>query len=200
MGNATPVWTDQGEILREVVAITALGTRGTFDLRGKYQGKILANVGRSGSTAWATFPYAFILRPMFGNLAARAPSNRYGRSGNGVTAAATTLNGATSANATTAILTSASSFAAGELICIGYNTANVEWARISKISSNTITLDAPLINSHSNGDTVTNCADTLEMIVPGGQTYEYVLDNSMSATGPNVQIVANLMTYDSDSF
>ena len=79
----------------------------------------------------------------------------------GATIAATTLNGAVSAGVSSIVVTSASSFAVGQLIYIGHTTTvtNSEIARVLSISAPTLTLSMPLMNAHDNGAVVSNLAE-----------------------------------------
>ena len=67
-------------------------------------------------------------------------------------AGGSTLNGALAIGATTAVLTDATGYAAGDYIQIG-TTTNPEIRKITLVASNTLTLDAPLRFIHATGAT-----------------------------------------------
>ena len=79
----------------------------------------------------------------------------------GASVAATTANGAISANAATYTATSASGITAGDLVFLGHTTtpANYEILEVLSVSSNTITPVNNVVNAHDNGCVITDQAE-----------------------------------------
>jgi hypothetical protein len=86
----------------------------------------------------------------------------------------TVASGGASGTATVT-LTSATSFAVGDFICLHSDDANanrVEFARIVSISSNTLTVEFNFATSHNAADRVTTMSENYEIVIPGGDIYE----------------------------
>lgn len=91
-----------------------------------------------------------------GQLASLGVIQGSGVTGTGSTSP-TTLNGATSINASSIVVTSAAGYATSNIIQIDVNVAGVstsECRKVTNIASNTLTLDVPLNFAHSNGAAV----------------------------------------------
>lgn len=197
--NTTPTWTDAGALVAATtVAITAYN-RITLDLRTRIGARLFVFLGRAGTTAWGANPVELNVRAMYANAADRQPFNNRGRVGNVNTAVAPTFSGNQVAGDQSFTVSSGSGLNADDLVCLGYNTATVEFGKISRVSSNTVYLDAPLLRGHTSGDVITNCADCWEIPLPGGALYEVIVDNNKSATGANLQYLAWYQRYDSDT-
>lgn len=116
----------------------------TFPLYG--QNKI------AGSLASPLFPTQGIAM-LSGSIGADSPAGA-GVTGTGATSA-TTLNGGTSAGASTVVLTSATGYAQGAYIQVDVNTASpvttAEVRKISTLVTTTATLDSPLLYAHLTG-------------------------------------------------
>ncbi len=76
----------------------------------------------------------------------------------GASVGKTTLNGAITAAATTAVLTSATNFVQGDLVYLGHTTtaANYEIVRVKSIASTTITFEEAGTFAHDNGCDISN--------------------------------------------
>lgn len=185
-------------IVAAVIATATLGTRGTLDLRTKWGAWVYPRIGRRAATA-LTVASRIVIRRTFNNDATLHVSQSMDRVSSTAAVTATTLNGSTSIAATTAILTSGTGFAAGDIICFSDASATeVEFARVSSISTNTITLDAALKLAHTSGIVVSNGADVFApMFLPGGATYEFRADNG--ASGQSVVFELLAASYDSDT-
>lgn len=117
-----------------------------------------------------------------------------------MTALSTTINGTQNAPQTSLTLASTASMAAGDILCVGYNTANEEYCRVSKVTSGTVVLlDAPTINNHANSETVTTQAEVWAIPVPGGHLYEVIFDFGACSAGPTLSVSAWYETYDYDT-
>ncbi len=79
----------------------------------------------------------------------------------GASISATTLNGAVSAGATTATLTSITNVVAGEYLYLGHTTtpANYELIRVKSISGSVVTFEEACTSAHDNGAAVTSQAE-----------------------------------------
>jgi hypothetical protein len=181
-----------------VLATATLGTRSTLDLRTKWGAWVYPRIGRRAATA-LTVACRIVIRRTFNNDATLHVSQSLDRVSSTAAVIATTLNGNTSIGATTAVLTSGTSFAAGDIVCLSDASATeVEFARVSSISTNTLTFDAPLKLAHTSGIAVTNGADVFAPVfLAGGATYEFRADNG--ASGQSVVFELLAATYDSDT-
>lgn len=123
-------------------------------------------------------------------------------SATGKTAAtSTTLNGATTAGNTTALLTSGTGFAAGSM-CYFRETgtpANSEWSRVKSLSTNTITLEEAQTRNHSNSIAVTTLAEmwALDIDIAAVVRIRLVVDTASAASGQTVDVIGWLTTLDS---
>jgi hypothetical protein len=88
----------------------------------------------------------------------------------GATIAATTLNGAISAEATTCVVTSATNIAIGDTLFLGHttDTTKYELVRVKGISGTTVTFEEPCTYAHDTGAKVTDQAQAM--------TGDYALD------------------------
>jgi len=156
-----------------VLATGNYGTLRTLDLKTKYGAWLYVRIGRRAATALTRSGYVTIRRTDNDTLVLPVPS--FDVISQTVAAISTTLNGATSIGDTTVVLTSATSFAIGDTICLHSDDTNanrVEFARIVAISSNTLTLERALRVAHNNLDRVTTLADVAMVYLPGGEHYE----------------------------
>lgn len=207
MGTITPTWTDNVSVVSaQVMARAATPVRGTIDLRSKIGARLFIRIGRGG-TAAITNGVNVLVRPVV---------NNGGAGGTHPAASWSQITGTTAANSTTVsstsnsgqnVLTVASGtgFAAGQIICIqdsGGGVTRLEFARISKISGGTITLDAPLNYTHTSAqaDTVRNQADVfIAPFIEGGTLYEVIFDYGDDSAGDSVTIQCLAQTYDTDT-
>ena len=70
-------------------------------------------------------------------------------------------------------------FAVGDVICIAPATADrMSWNRIVSISSNVLTLEAPLKVAANSADGVTTMGDVIPVWLPGGDVYSLTCINN----------------------
>ncbi len=111
----------------------------------------------------------------------------------------TTLNGAVAVNDTTIVLTSASGFAVGDVLCLHSDDTSgnrIEFVRIVSISSNTLTLEEPIKVAHTSGDRVNSMADCFSVWLPGGDIWEI---RAINNSGQGMIFVAYAEVYASDT-
>jgi hypothetical protein len=133
--------------------------------------------------------------------------------GNNVRASSIAAAGASTAVATTNVaigdtvinVTSGTGFAAGDVIKIedgsGGTFTRLEFARVSKVVTNALYLDAPVQFAHTTAqaDTVVNGADVFAPIwLPGGSLWELIFDFGAAGSGGplTVECVADVYTND----
>lgn len=111
----------------------------------------------------------------------------------GATIAATTLNGAVSAGASSFVVTSATNIAAGALLFLGHTTlpANYELVRVKSVSGTTITPEEPVVNAHDTGALVTSQAEEYVAQIDCTAIYNLraVADNISSGQGIKVEVL-----------
>lgn len=161
-----------------VKATGTQGTLATLDLTLKMGAWITAMIGRRVATALTRFGYVSI-RPTL-NDTLLIPSPLYDAISSTAAAIATTLNGATSIGDGTITLTSATSFAVGDTICISDSSATrvPEFNRVLSISGSVLTLERNLRVAHNSGDDVVTMADVQRIWLPGGDIYEIRTQNN----------------------
>lgn len=201
MPNASPHWTGQTTAVQAQTTVApAANQRATMDLRSVYGAMLYVNVGRSATTAITGNPMTLVVRPLHNNGARRHPANPHGRLAGSAAALAPTISGTQNAPQTSLTLSSTTSMVAGDLICVGYGTANEEFCRVSKVTSGTvILLDAPTINNHANSEIVTTQAESWAIPIPGGHLYEVIFDFGACSAGPTLSVSAWYETYDYDT-
>jgi hypothetical protein len=109
----------------------------------------------------------------------------------GSSIAATTLNGAVSAGASSFVVTSATNIAAGDILFLGdSSSANYEIVRVKSVASTTITPEENVVNSHTTGAVVTDQAEIyvaqLDLLAIG--RIRAVVDNIGSGQGIKVEV------------
>jgi hypothetical protein len=156
------------------VATGNRGTRTTLDLTTKRGAWLNGFIGRRAATA-LTRSGMIAIRPTQ-NSTQPLPGPRFDMVSSIAAAISTTLNGAVSAAATSYVLTSATSFAVGDILCLHSDdstASRVEFSRVHSISSNTITPEFDVAIAHNNADRVTTQADAfINFWLPGGDVYE----------------------------
>lgn len=210
MPTATPSWTEADVISRQTLTKGSL-VRNTVDLRTKFGGYLFTGVGKLGATVPANGIVLRVSR-LLGNDVTVHPDSGNSRLSNINAPNATTLSGSISPGAASFTVTSATGFAADDVICISGTTtavgslanaaslATLELVRISKVASTTITTDAPIKQSHASGELCVTKADAFAPIyLPGGAVYEVIFDYGDDATGDTVAVFARIQTYDSDT-
>ena len=205
----TPSFTDTGTtVVAGATVANGATARGTIDLRSKYGAWLFIRVAWLGTTAPGTQALDILVRRTINNNGNEHPGAVVSRkttvkNGSTITSIATNAN--SSAGATTQTTASAwTGIVAGDIIFIGGNagtvTGTAEWARVSKISGTTLTVDAPFIGAHTSGDTVVNGSDCFApMWLAGGSVYEVICDYGANAAGSSVYFEALAATYNSDS-
>lgn len=165
------------------VAVLTAGTIGTaysLDLRGKWGAWLYARIGRRVATALTRSAYVAV-RTTDDTLIIH-PGTAYDRPSGVAAAASTTVASGGASGANTVVLTSASSFAVGDTICLHSDDSSanrVEFARIVSISSNTLTVERNFLVSHSAADRVTTQADVFDRLwLPGGDQYSILPVNN----------------------
>lgn len=182
--------------------------RGTLDLTNQFGAWLMVSVGKGGTSAFNS-GLTIAISPA---LAQAGPSTKVHTNSNlNRTSNTTTCNGAStcatsdsSAGQNVLTLGSSSGFAAGDLICVqdaGGGVTRLEFARVSKVSGQTLVLRSNLQYTHTAAaaDTVRNQADVFpRMWVAGGDTVEVVADYGAELTGDpmTVQVVATLYSSD----
>lgn len=201
----TPSFTDNISIIAAaVMAKGATPVRANWDLRNAFGGRLLVDIGKGGTTALAVGASVQI-RPLVNALAINRPGGTT-RAQNTTTAASTTCATSDSVLGQNALnVASVTGFAAGDIICIqdsGGGVTRVEWARVSKTATGILTLDDPLIYTHTaaGADTVRNRADSFAPIwLPGGCEYEVIVDYGAETTGDNITYRVLGQLYANDS-
>jgi hypothetical protein len=116
----------------------------------------------------------------------------------GSSIAATTLNGAISAAATSCVVTSATNIAAGDLLFLGHTTTpgNYELVRVKSVSGTTITFEEACTYAHDNTAVVTDQAQEWFPVyrVDAYSRIRVVIDNANSGQGIKAEVLYNLMT------
>lgn len=195
--DTTPIWTRQGT----AIARTTISSGGLasvlVDFISYHEVQIFATIAKKAATGYGSNAPEFICRPMY-STGFRFPNNIWGCPGTITTPNKTTTSAGCSAGDATITLTSATGFAAGQLIAIGFGTSAYEIARISKVSGSTITLDAIILNTHSSGVDVSNYADSIYRRLRGGEVIELGFDYGNSSSGPDIEVACHYITYDKD--
>lgn len=184
-----------------VLATATVGTRSTLDLRTAWGAWVFVRIGRRVVTA-LTVAARVVIRPTINGDTIIHPGQSMDRvSSTAAAGAKTTLSGATSIGAQSIPLTSATGFAAGDIICLhsdDTSAARVEFARVSSVSGSNLIPDSPLKLAHSSADACSNGADVFaRMFIPGGSTYEIFAENG--ASGQSLVFEVQAQTYPSDS-
>ena len=197
--NTVPVFTSSVQLARTNVTSGNL-VRSVLDLIGKYGADIWVLIGRKDNTAFGSNPPSVIVRPTYSTDTKRVPGDVYGRPTNSTTATDTTLASTATAGDTQLALTSGTGFAADQIIAIETGSSSVEFARISKVVSNTAYLDAPILATHTVGTIhVTNNAESVYVPVAGGRQIEIIVDYGNSSSGPDLDVIILVNSYDKDA-
>lgn len=205
MTTATANKTLGGVLLAHTQQATAAVTLGSaVDVSTKFSARVFVSVGRTVATA--------LTNELNFRLEASAKSSGNDEwyplypftTANGKTACnATTLNGATSAGATTCVVTSATGYAAGDILYFRETgtPGDSEWARIKSMSGTTVTFEEALTRAHTNGITVTDLGERLsyEVNLDNVGRIRLAVDSASSASGQTVDVLAWVTTFDSAS-
>jgi hypothetical protein len=159
----------------QVVTTGNIGTMATpLDLKNKRGAYLYGFIGRRGATALTRPAYIMVRPSNNGNTV--VPSAIHDMVSSIATAISNTVASGGASGATTVTLTSATSFAADDYICLhSDDTAGnrVEFARVVLVSTNTLTVDTPFETSHNAADRVTTMADRFRTWIPGGDIYDF---------------------------
>lgn len=211
MTSITPVWTDAVVVIAPTkLASGGAGVaRGTIDLRDKFDAWLFLKLGRLTTTALATAIDVYVRRVLNNgvtgtNLPFTHPSSVYYQSQTAVTVCPTVATTA-AAGDKTLILSSGTSMAKGDVICIsdsgGTTFTRTEFKTVAKVATATLTLTEGLDYAHTSGqaDIVSRLADVFTpVLLEGGSLYEVIFDYQVSATGGDVVVMAHAQTHDSD--
>ena len=196
-------WTEVA-VLSDQVLARGSTVKATLNLTAKLGAWLMLALGRGGTTA-LTNGVNWEIRPR--NQASAVGSHpgaaRTSRVSSTTACNSTTVS--TTSNSGQAVLTVASGtgFAAGQIICIqdsGGGVTRLEWARISKISGGTITLDDNLQYTHTSGqaDTVRNQADVFDKIwLDPGLVWDVIADYGDDTAGESITLRAIAERWDS---
>lgn len=211
MSTVAPNYTDNVSVVAaQAVAAAAASVRGTLDLRAKFGAYLFCKIGRITVTALAAGINVYVRRVLNNgtpgtNLPAIHPSGAQFQSQIAVTVAPTVATTA-AAGDKTLVLSSGTSMAEADVICItdsgGTTFARMEFNIISKVATNTLTLVNGMEYAHTSvqADIVSRLADVFApMWLDGGSLYEVIFDYSRSATGGSVVVAATAQTYDTDT-
>lgn len=136
MATITPTALTYSTVVAPVVVATGnRGTRTTLDLTTKRGAWLNGFIGRRAATA-LTRSGMIAIRPTQ-NSTQPLPGPRFDMVSSIAAAISTTLNGAVSAAATSYVLTSATSFAVGDILCLHSDdstASRVEFSRVHSIS------------------------------------------------------------------
>jgi hypothetical protein len=187
--------------------------RGTIDLRGKFGMRLFCKIGRLATTVLAA-PINVYVRPVLNNgvvgsnlpFSHPSPSGLMFQSQIAVTVCPTVATNNQAAGSTSLDLSSGTSMAAGDVICIsdsgGTTFTRTEFKTVSSVSANNLKLVTGLDYAHTTAqaDIVSRLADVFTPVpLPGGSLYEVVFDYGASLTGGDVVVMAHAQTYDSNS-
>ena len=195
----TPSWTDNVSVIASQSLALGASVSGTLDLTTKVAAYVFIRFGRTGTTALGSGVMSLIRRTLNANAIGH-PGSVFAVRGATIAASSTTVGTDSAAGQKTLLLTSGTGFAADDYILIGAGTAREEWARVSSVATNTLTLDRNLTYTHTaaQADIVTNKAECYDPAwVVGGGIIEVVVDH-LAATGEAIQVEVLAQTYNSD--
>lgn len=204
MSTTNPVFSESTVIAAAAISVGAApATRGTLDLTADFGANLYVRVGFRGTTAW-DYSLTVHPRPVLGGGSGTNlhPATTLGRNLSLTAATAlTTISTNASAGATSIVVTSGTGFAAKDLIMIEKALARLEFCRVSKVSGNTLYLDAPLRYAHTaaDADNVSNGAQIFpKSWLEGGSLWELIVDAGQATTGSAVVVEAFAVTYTND--
>lgn len=208
--NTGPSWTDIGTT---VIAPVALGRgevkRDTIDLRNKFGARLFLGVGRGGTAVLSAGVNVEVRRtPNNGGIAwPGAPEVAY--VSDTVAAYAKSINNASGYGVGVAAFATAGTGtpAADEDLCFwgtaaaganGTALPNLEFLRVSKFSSPTLTVDAACKVAKINSELFTNKANLWTPWIASGSVVEVIFDYGAAAsgTGDAVAVVCYAQIYD----
>lgn len=179
---------------------TTLGTLQTLDLKTKFGAFLYPMIGRRAATALTRSGFIAIRRSHNQNASFNYPNTGYDFVSSIVAANSTTVSSGGASGTNTVVLTSGTSYAAGQWACLHSDdtSANrVEFVQVIDLATNTIAVDRTFKVSHNSADRVTNQADVGAPIwLPGGDVYEITPVNN---SGQSLVFHCLAATYDSDT-
>jgi hypothetical protein len=208
MANTGPSWTDTGTT---VVSPVALGRgnvrRNTIDLRSKFGAYLFLGVGRGGTTALSnglnvevrrTLNNGGILFPGAPHFAAITDSAAaYAKQiNNGGGYAAETTAFAVDGTGTPAADDDLCFWGVTSVAADGTALPNLEFLRVSRFSSPTLTVDAGCKVAKIDDELLTNKANCWSVWCPGGCVYSVVFDYGDDAAGETVAVVCYAQIFD----
>lgn len=159
----------------QVVTTGNIGSLATpLDLKTKRGATLYGFIGRRAATALTRSAYIMV-RPS-NDAATVVPNTGHDLVSGIVAAISNTVASGGASGATTVVLTSGTSFVAGDTICLHSDdgSANrVEFAKVLLVSSNTLTVDTPFLVTHNAADRVTTQGDVFRTWIPGGDIYDF---------------------------
>lgn len=180
-----------------VIASGSLGTLRTLDLKTKDGAWLYVRMGRRVATALTRAAYVAIRRS--DNDTIVLPIQTYDVISQTAAAQSNTLSAGTSIGDGSITLTSATGFAIGDTICLHSDDTNanrVEFARVTNIATNTLTLERNLRVAHNSADRVTSLADVRAIYVPGGEHYEI---RCINTSGQSIVFAIDQVTEEGDT-
>jgi hypothetical protein len=208
MANSGPFWTDTGAT---VVAPAALGRgnvkRGTIDLRDKFGAYLYVGLGRGGTTALTNGVNIEIRRTLNNGGILWPASPHFAALTDTAAAYAKQINNAGGYTVDTAVFAvdGTGTPSADEDLCFWGKTAvqadgvalpDLEFLRISKFSSPTLTIDSPCKRAKIDDELFTNKANCWSVWCPGGCVYEAIFDYGDDTAGEAVAVVCYAQTFD----
>jgi hypothetical protein len=206
--NTGPSWTDTGTTVVSPVALGRGGVRrGTIDLRTKFGAYLFLGVGRGGTTA-LTNGVNVEVRRMLNNGGMQFPAApHFAALTNTDAAYAKQINnvGGYASETSAFAVDGTGTPAADEDLCFWGTTAvqadgtalpSLEFLRVSKFSSPTVTVDSPCKVAKINDELFTNKANCWAVWCPGGCVYEAIFDYGDDAAGEAVAVVCYAQTFD----
>lgn len=202
MASATPTKTGSRSLLAHTQQATATITVGAWvDVSAWFAARIAIYMGRTVATA-LTNEVLFRLEGSYASSGDDGFFTIFERtSSKGKTAASsTTLNGATSAGATTYVVTSATGIAAGDVIYLRETgtPANSEWTQVKSMSSTTVTPFNNLTRAHTSGINVADLGEVLSWTedLSSVLRVRLIVDAATNASGQTVDVLALISTLD----
>lgn len=205
MTDITPNWSDYQSILTAQALTRGSRAAGSIDLRAKFGAYAFIRVGRQSNTALTNGIGVYIQRIMNdGSDDIYHPGNYYENYalGNTTALSASTIAADAAKGGLAIVVASATSLAANDLIMISdASRARLEFNRVTKVASTTISLATPLLFAHTSvqADVVTNSASVYSPVwLDGGSKYAIILDYVDDAAGSDAHIDVYAQVYNKD--
>lgn len=201
---STPTKTIGTALLAHTQQATATVTVGSAVTVTAFSGKVSIKIGRTTSTALAA-EILFRLEGAFTgtNNDEWATLYSFTSSTCKTTASSTTLNGATSANDATFVVTSATGIIAGDWLYLRETgtPANSEWVEVKSMSGTTVTPFNNLTRAHTNSINVADTAETItfDVDLTGLSKIRLIVDTATTATTTTADVIAWINTFDNVS-